>query len=276
VICLSFLVGCVPVPLSRESPFDEPTVGFIKPGATTREEVNARLGSPYLTADEDRYLIYGKSKTTEVQIWPGHVNRSKTFWFYVVEFDRGGLVKSTGVVRATGMLLSDVFLAASDDTQCTSSGVCIAFEPMLVLAVDELDRKAKAFPVAADQCSIYFFTDGRDRTLNRILLYGRSATFNHRTAYFNWALKPGPFSISVEWYRHHAVPSEVSTMWHEVAAQKFECRAGDVLYLRYSIPGTFQADARKITQVGADEARARIANLKLGLNTRFHPLREPR
>jgi hypothetical protein len=49
-----------------------------------------------------------------------------------------------------------------------------------------------------------------------------------------------------------------------------------VLYLRYSIPGTFQADARKITQVGADEARARIANLKLGLNTRFHPLREPR
>jgi hypothetical protein len=106
--------GCIPIPVpwyERPPLWSEPeTLGFLKVGETTKEEILWRFGTPPVMRADGRVWVYGEKQVRGIVFLPGGPMSEKLHLF-AIEFDREERLHSLGVFE--------------ERHGCLDSGLCL-------------------------------------------------------------------------------------------------------------------------------------------------------
>ena len=110
--CL-WLAGCVvfPTKVGEAKPFQKKDIGFIHVNRTTKDEIQARLGTPHATYDEGEWWVY-----TEYQ--------DLSEWAYIIAWiDTPGALLESGELGSGGTKRHHLLLSFTNDGHVTMAGV---------------------------------------------------------------------------------------------------------------------------------------------------------
>ncbi len=249
------LAGCVVIPVGEEAPFDSPAQNF-KTGQTTRKEVLFTLGEPLILRREEKLFAYMGYQLQAAMLYAaaspeggaaGSLGFGKAH-VLAITFDDRGIVQSVELSAKAG--LSGARGAATE--QCLKTGECFAAGKAgaVAFATETEDRAAKTFAVRPEGCAVYLYAD--ERFDFSVILDRRERLANTNSGFFLWHLTPGPHRVSA-----------AETYYGEGDAAEVDCRAGEVLYLRFFSPGPFQGMKLELTPAAEAQEEIRAGRLVL-------------
>jgi len=247
--------GCVVIPYPTQfpdpNPFPEESLGFIKIGETTREEVWAIFANweyetdkvtqvvelkPLRSKDDRwwRYVLERELMTWGVTVCFGlgfggicetyNDDQSHQHHFVLVEFDSNDVVKAAWLTDG--------------DAHCDSSKpICYWLSDFLILASEDVNKSANDFDPVSDACRIYIYAEGDTFTPMIVVSGSRLRGYLFAADTFSyWETEGGS---------HHVQLQELHGDGHVAEATNITCNHGDVVFANF--------DGHRLHPVSADE-----------------------
>lgn len=251
VILILMLSICAVAPFPStvgELPFTDEEIGFIKPGLTSRGQVEAALGKPDIVRINSALAVYGRARRVAGLIagvmGKGAIAPIETLHLLIVRYGANELVEVLDVLR--------LGTSTSGGADCTADGICVEprFKPgrtnswfwdhggsvlakAMVFDKQESDAAIKTFEIQDDACAMYVYHN--ERLLgNRDILVYRNAPHTapvimNEDGFLHWKSEPGPVVVSASVIRQQE--SDSIPVKGEMQVLEFSCETGKQYFI---------------------------------------------